>query len=329
MKRKNFIIISLSLAINSPLISAPSKGGTYTDPSKVDADYAIQGEYAGEVQGGKAGAQIIALGDGKFDVVGYPGGLPGAGWDGDKENRVRGKGQTVDGKTSFEMANGLKVSLKDEVMHVTSEGEMVGSLKRLIRKSSTLGMKPPEGAVILFDGKEHGADLWKGGRVSEDGFLMEGCTSNQTFGDFKIHFEFRTPYKPKARGQGRGNSGFYAHGRYEVQVLDSFGLEGQHNECGGIYSTKAPAFNMCFPPLTWQTYDVDFTAAKFKDGKKVANAKMTVRHNGVLIHDETVCDHATTASPMKEGPQPGPVFFQNHGNPVRFNNVWVVKNNPL
>ena len=138
MKRKNFIIISLSLAINSPLISAPSKGGTYTDPSKVDADYAIQGEYAGEVQGGKAGAQIIALGDGKFDVVGYPGGLPGAGWDGDKENRVRGKGQTVDGKTSFEMANGLKVSLKDEVMHVTSEGEMVGSLKRLIRKLSLI-----------------------------------------------------------------------------------------------------------------------------------------------------------------------------------------------
>ena len=178
--------------------------------------------------------------------------------------------------------------------------------------------------MILFDGKKHGADLWKGGRMSEDGLLMEGCTSKQTFGDFKIHFEFRTPYKPKARGQGRGNSGFYAHGRYEVQVLDSFGLEGHHNECGGIYSTKAPSMNMCFPPLTWQTYDVDFTAAKFKDGKKIANAIMTVRHNGVLIHDKTVCDHATTASPMREGPQPGPVFFQNHGNPVRFRNVWVL-----
>ena len=329
MKRKNFVLISLSLAINSSLIAAPSKNGTYTDPSKVDSDYAIQGEYEGKVEGGKAGAQVIALGDGKFDVVGYPGGLPGAGWNGDKDNRVRGKGQTSDGKTSFEMENGLKVSLVDagsgKVMHVTSDGEKVGTLERVVRKSPTLGMRPPEGAVILFDGKDHGADLWKGGRVSEDGFLMEGCTSKETFGDFKIHFEFRTPYKPKARGQGRGNSGFYAHGRYEVQVLDSFGLEGHHNECGGIYSTKAPAFNMCFPPLTWQTYDVDFTAAKFENGKKVANAKMTVHHNGILIHDETVCDHATTASPMKEGPDPGPVFFQNHGNPVRFNNVWVVK----
>ena len=231
MKRKNFVLISLSLAINSSLIAAPSKNGTYTDPSKVDSDYAIQGEYEGKVEGGKAGAQVIALGDGKFDVVGYPGGLPGAGWNGDKDNRVRGKGQISDGKTSFEMENGLKVSLVDagsgKVMHVTSDGEKVGTLERVVRKSPTLGMRPPEGAVILFDGKDHGADLWKGGRVSEDGFLMEGCTSKETFGDFKIHFEFRTPYKPKARGQGRGNSGFYAHGRYEVQVLDSFGLEGE------------------------------------------------------------------------------------------------------
>ena len=193
MKRKNFVLISLSLAINSSLIAAPSKNGTYTDPSKVDSDYAIQGEYEGKVEGGKAGAQVIALGDGKFDVVGYPGGLPGAGWNGDKDNRVRGKGQTSDGKTSFEMENGLNVSLVDagsgKVMHVTSDGEKVGTLERVVRKSPTLGMKPPEGAVILFDGKDHGADLWKGGRVSEDGFLMEGCTSKETFGDFKIHFE--------------------------------------------------------------------------------------------------------------------------------------------
>ena len=167
MKRKTFVFFSLSLLFNASLLSAPSKNVTYIDPSKVDVDYSVQGEYAGEVEGGKAGAQVIALGDGKFDIVGYPGGLPGAGWDGDKENRVRGKGQTVDGKTSFEMANGLKVSLKSEVMNVTSDGEVVGSLKRVVRKSPTLGMKPPEGAVVLFDGKKNGADLWKGGRVLE------------------------------------------------------------------------------------------------------------------------------------------------------------------
>ena len=326
MKR---LLISLFACIAVVAVSnaAPSKTDA-ADPSKVDADYAIQGEYTGTVKGEegdkKLGCQVIALGGGQFTSRGYVGGLPGDGWNLNKEEMVKGS-KTDDGSVTF--ANDKhRGTIKDGVMTVkTLDGKKIGELKRIVRKSPTLGAKPPKGAVILFDGKKHGADLWKGGRQTKDGLLMEGCTSKQTFGDFEIHIEFRTPYKPRARGQGRGNSGFYAHGRYEVQVLDSFGLEGRHNECGGIYSTKAPKLNMCYPPLTWQTYDVDFTAAKFKDGKKVANAIMTVRHNGVVIHDKTVCDHSTTASPMREGPQPGPVFFQNHGNPVRYRNIWVVK----
>ena len=297
------------------------------DPAKVDADYAIQGEYTGTVKGEegdkKLGCQVVALGKGNFMARGFVGGLPGDGWNGTKEEMVKGS-KADDGTVTLKNDKHQGV-IKDGVMEIqTLEGKKIGQLKRIVRKSPTLGAKPPKGAVILFDGKKHGADLWKGGRQTEDGLLMEGCTSKATFGDFKIHIEFRTPYKPTARGQGRGNSGFYAHGRYEVQVLDSFALEGKHNECGGIYSTKAPMLNMCYPPLTWQTYDVDFTATKFKDGKKTDNAVMTVLHNGVLIHDMTVCDHATTASPMREGPQPGPVFFQNHGNPVRYRNIWVV-----
>ena len=297
------------------------------DPSKVDADYAIQGEYTGSVKGEegekKLGCQVVAMGKGNFMARGFVGGLPGDGWNGTKEETVKGS-KADDGIVTLQNDKHRGV-IKDGVMTIhTLEGKKIGQLKRIVRKSPTLGAKPPKGAVILFDGKKHGADLWKGGRQTEDGLLMEGCTSKATFGDFKIHIEFRTPYKPTARGQGRGNSGFYAHGRYEVQILDSFALEGRHNECGGIYSTKDPLLNMCYPPLTWQTYDVDFTAAKFKDGKKVANAIMTVRHNGVLIHDKTVCDHRTTASPLKEGPEPGPIFFQNHGNPVRFRNIWVV-----
>lgn len=315
------------LALASIVHAAPSKLDS-ADPSKVDADYAVQGEYTGTVKGEegdkKLGCQVIALGDGQFTSRGFVGGLPGDGWNLNKEEMIKGS-KAKDGSVTFKNDKHTG-TIKDGVMTVsTLDGKKIGELKRVVRKSPTLGAKPPKGAVILFDGDKHGADQWKGGRQTKDGLLMEGCTSKRTFGDFKIHFEFRTPYKPKARGQGRGNSGFYAHGRYEVQILDSFGLEGRHNECGGIYSTKAPKLNMCYPPLTWQTYDVDFTAAKFKDGKKVANALMTVRHNGVVIHDKTVCDHSTTASPMREGPQPGPVFFQNHGNPVRFRNVWVVE----
>ena len=139
-----------------------------------------------------------------------------------------------------------------------------------------------------------------------------------------MHLEFRTPYKPTARGQGRGNSGFYAQGRYEVQILDSFGLEGADNECGGVYSVGSPKVNMCFPPLSWQTYDVDFKAARYDaEGKKTKDAIMTVRHNGVVIHQDLVADHSTTASPLKEGPEPGPINLQDHGNPVRFRNIWV------
>jgi hypothetical protein len=132
------------------------------------------------------------------------------------------------------------------------------------------------------------------------------------------------PYMPEARGQGRGNSGLYLQGRYEVQMLDSFGLEGKDNECGGLYKIAAPKVNMCLPPLTWQTYDVDFAAAKFdSEGKKTVNAMITVRHNGVVIHEDQELPDATHAAPNKEENKPGPVYLQNHGNPVRYRNIWV------
>ena len=127
------------------------------------------------------------------------------------------------------------------------------------------------GPIVLFDGTRptHFID----GRMTPDGLLMEGATSKQKFRDFTLHLEFRLPFMPTARGQGRANSGVYLQDRYEVQVLDSFGLKGENNECGGIYEIAKPAVNMCYPPLSWQTYDIDFTAAEFNDGKKTADAR--------------------------------------------------------
>ena len=326
--RRAFLWLPLAAAC-SMLTAAPGRAASpedAADPAKVDADYAFQGEYSGELETEPWGAQIIALGSGKFDVVGYAGGLPGAGWDGDRESLLRGQGELKDGVLRLTAGEGrFTGTVKDGVLSVTEGGSIeIGSLKRVVRTSPTEGAAPPAGAVVLFDGKN--VDAWRdGARLTADDLLDGGATSKQEFQSFKLHVEFRTPYKPAARGQERGNSGVYAQGRYEVQVLDSFGLKGENNEAGGIYSVAAPALNMCLPPLQWQTYDIDFTAAEFDAaGKKTKDATMTVRHNGVLVQDKTKLPHATTAAPLAEGPAPGPLYLQDHGNPVRYRNVWIV-----
>jgi hypothetical protein len=320
-----FCVLCLAGAVSNAR-AAEQQEGVYADPAKTDADFAIQGEYAGELGSDIKvawGIQIIALGKGKFHAVGYPGGLPGDGWI--RTGKLEGDSDTKNGAIHFgNDMGGVSVSESGELIVHDGDGDMVGKLKRVERKSPTLGEKPPAGAIVLFDGKN--ADAFPNGRVTEDGLLVQGVTSKQLFPSCTLHLEFRTPYMPAARGQGRGNSGCYLQGRYETQILDSFGLEGKDNECGGIYSIKAPDFNMCFPPLSWQTYDIDFVAAKFDDqGKKAKNGTMTVKHNGVVIHQNVELTHATTAAPVKEGPEPGPLYLQDHGNPVRFRNIWLVE----
>jgi len=108
-------------------------------------------------------------------------------------------------------------------------------------------------------------------------------------------------------------------------VLDSFGLKGENNECGGIYTKGKPSENLCFPPLVWQTYDIDFQAAKFdEDGKKTKKAVITVKHNGVLIHDKFEIN-GPTGGGKAENASPGPIQLQDHGNAVFFRNIWIVE----
>jgi hypothetical protein len=308
------------------LFCPPAAAAPTIDPAKADADFAIQGEYVVEVKSEgetkKIGVQVIALGSGKFHAVGHIGGLPGDGWD--QQGKKEADGELKDGAVHFKDEKG-SATIKDGVLTIhNADGVEVGNGRKIKRESPTLGAKPPSGAVVLFDGTT--ADGWQNGRISEDGLLMEGCTSKQTFQSHKLHIEFLLPYMPEARGQGRGNSGLYLQGRYEVQMLDSFGLAGKNNECGGIYSIKDPDVNMCFPPLSWQTYDVEFTAARYDEsGKLLENARMTILHNGVVVHKDVELPKTTTAAPVKAGPEPGPVYLQNHGNPVRYRNIWVVE----
>lgn len=316
-------VSSLPLLALSTIAAGQDKA--VLDPQKADSDFAYQGEYVGEINrdGVKVtlAVQMVAQGNGKFLGIGYFGGLPGDGWNGIEPLRAEGDIK-AGGIVAF--TTEADVRIQNDVLTIRdNDGGLIGECKKVIRKSSTLGEEPPAGAIVLFDGKS--ADKFIGGKLDGD-LLVQGVTSKQKFQDFSLHLEFMLSYMPTERGQGRGNSGFYAQGRYEVQILDSFGLKGENNECGGIYEVKKPDVNMCFPPLSWQTYDVDFTAAKFDNsGKKTADARMMVKHNGVVIHDNVAVPKATRAAPVAEGVEPGPIYLQDHGNPIRFRNIWVVE----
>ena len=306
-------ILVFMLSQGQALAKPKGKGWTTVEAAKAEnPDFMIQGEYGSSKDG--MGVQVVALGDGKFDAYFLEGGLPGDGWDKSKK-RVQ-----VNGTTSFE-AEGIKASIANSAITLTW-GDKKATLKRVERESPTLGKKAPENAVILFDGTS--VDAWTNGKM-KDGMLLHGTTSKEKFQSYTLHLEFMTPYRPFDRGQGRGNSGVYHQGRYETQVLDSFGLDGKMNEAGGIYSIAHPKLNMCFPPLRWQTYDVDLTAAVYEDSKKVKDASMTVRLNGVVVQENVKLPKHTPAAPVKMGPEPGPIYLQNHGNPVFYRNIWVVK----
>jgi hypothetical protein len=327
---KKLLLIACVLTLPAVAADPPEKKPieTFTDPGKAGPDYQLQGEYFGDDPGHKVGLQVVADGDGQFACRVLRGGLPGDGWEGKTQIRFTAKRQ--DGKLPFEFAapngNPVKGEIADGKVTGTGPDGKPVELKRVVRRSPTEGAKPPAGAVVLFDGTN--ADAWDHGKV-ENGLLSvavpSGQTSKRQFADCTVHVEFILPFMPRARGQARANSGVYLQGRYEVQVLDSFGLEGKNNECGGIYELSDPKVNMCYPPLQWQTYDIDYTAARYgPDGKKTSNARMTVKHNGVVVQDNFEITRDTRAAVAKEGPDAGPLHLQNHGNPIFYRNIWVV-----
>lgn len=195
---------------------------------------------------------------------------------------------------------------------------------------------PPAGAIVLLDGKN--LDEWTASDGSNptwalvDGVAVEvrpgggGLRTKRVFdGHYRLHVEFRVPYMPDAQGQARGNSGVYNQGRYEVQILDSYGLDSKDNDCGGIYEVAKPLTNACKAPTVWQTYDIDFRAPVYREGKKQSPARITVKQNGVLIHDDVAIPVDNTRAGLGGDPsKPGPLHLQDHGNPVQFRNVWLL-----
>lgn len=196
----------------------------------------------------------------------------------------------------------------------------------------------PSDAIVLFDGTDMSnfvdGDSWK----VENGYAQVGkktVKTKQAFGDCQLHLEFSSPAEVKGKGQGRGNSGVYLMGKYEVQILDSYENKTYHDgQCGAIYKQQPPTVNACRGPGEWQTYDILFTAPRFnEDGSLKSPAYVTVLHNGVMIHNHFELEGGTYwDQPAKYTKHPDklPFNIQNHRNPVRFRNIWIRENmNPL
>ena len=294
-----------------------------------DPDFHVQGEYVGEIatpDGGtrKMAAQVVARGDGKFDVYLLEGGLPGDGWK-KGDNRVQVGGTRKGDATTIE-GDAAAGEIRGNALTITCKGSGgKGTLQRVERKSPTLGKKPPEQAVVLFQDAADAAKFDGGpSHVSDDGNLVNGVTTKDKFGSYKLHLEFRLAWMPQATDQVRSNSGVYLHNCYEVQVLDSFGLEGNKDECGSYYHRKEPDVNMCLAPLVWQTYDIEFTAPVYNEaGQKTKNARLTLLHNGVVIQQDIELPRPSNG-PRNEGPAPQPIQLQDHAGRVQYRNIWLV-----
>jgi hypothetical protein len=209
------------------------------------------------------------------------------------------------------------------------------TLKKVRKTSPTLGAKPPDGATVLFDGTN--LDAWLGAdggpanwrTVDESLEVASGdIYTRAEFGDLQLHVEFLTPFMPTARGLDRGNSGVFldrlrddAASGWEIQILDSFGLDPKEEECAAVFGVAAPKSNACLPPGEWQTYDITFTAPRYDAaGKLESKARVNVVHNGAKV----ITDLELAAA----GPKKGHIMLQERGSAVRYRNIWVVPVKP-
>lgn len=189
---------------------------------------------------------------------------------------------------------------------------------------------PPSDAIVLFDGKD--LSQWEGGErwTIEDDYAISTCgiQTKQPFGDCQLHVEWASPPEVKGSGQGRGNSGVYLMGQYEVQILDSYDNDTYFDgQAGSLYKQSPPLVNASRKPGEWQTYDIIFKAPRFnEDGNVEQPAVMTVLHNGVLIQDHFELKGGTAwhkPPSYAKHPPKLPLHLQFHGNPVRFRNIWI------
>jgi hypothetical protein len=223
-----------------------------------------------------------------------------------------------------------QVQIRDGNLTAKSEYGQYFELRKIESKSPNAGAKPPANAVVLLayePGRAPEMSAWTNTQwqALEDGCMQitPGKGANRTkqqFGDIQqLHIEFKLPLEPRARGQGRANSGVYLADTYEVQVLDSFGLTHTSGDCGGIYNVARARVNVCLPPEVWQTYDITFRAPRLdENGNMKELPRITVIHNGVKIHDDLEI-------PMARHRVRGALQLQDHSHPIQYRNIWLVE----
>jgi hypothetical protein len=284
----------------------------------------VQGLYEGALKDVKFEARVIAMGKDAYKI--YLRQDLGGG----KVGKVELDGKVEGDAVTFKNKGG-DVEWTGAYAAGAIKGTAGGAafeMKRVQRKSPSMGKQPPAGAIVILDGKNwdqisptRTAEEWKAGEDGSIQITKGDVRSKQQFdGSFDYHVEFMCPLMPAARGQGRGNSGCFLPNGDEVQVLDSFGMDTyKGGGCGGLYNYKDPdtfdVFSLAsLPPLEWQTYDMEYRVEK-ADGKPTGKPKLTVYHNGIKIHD---------GAELKAGAKKGDVHWQDHGNPVKYRNIWVL-----
>ena len=207
---------------------------------------------------------------------------------------------------------------------------------KVIEPGPFAALQRPADAIVLFDGTDLKAWTGRKNKASwkiENGYMEVNGTgeiaTREHFEDCQLHLEFATPSEVKGSSQGRGNSGLFLMGRYEIQILDSYKNRSYADgQAAALYGQHPPLANACRAPGEWQTYDISFRAPRFaEDGKLISAARVTVIHNGIVVQNGQdfmgPTRHRTTTSYKKHGT--GPIKLQDHGNPIRFRNIWVRK----
>lgn len=344
-------IVSLFAACSLPLTAllGAGSGPEWTDAA--EADKTLMGDYVGEWTNPESGyqkinpslcAQVINVDKGLYHLKFTQ--------DHNLRAEVYFSGDAVlKGKAIVTKENGWDIRVTESGL--TGKGKIGDnvesfSLKRVKLGSPTIGAKPAKGAIVLLGKGGMGEWQHSDGREATwtllDGGVMEinpkgknkgaeppiggDLFTKRKFESVRYHMEFRYPVEPGKSGQGRGNSGLFFQG-YEAQVLNSYGLEGLWNELGGLYKMSPPKVNAARPPMEWQTYDINYTAAEFENGKVKALPRITVRLNGIVVQKNEKLRHQTAHRQSdRTDPVPSeamPIKLQDHSNRIQFRNIWI------